>query len=145
MTAKFTVQDNAVTFNVSGIGAQGPVGPQGPSGTATTAIINNTASYDVTAAQNGAFFTNAGATGVTGALLPAAPSPFASLTYTFFVAANQDFGLTVQSGMTIQYQGNTSASGGTFSTSVQGNMVTVLLISATQWLVTVITGVWDIA
>ena len=140
----FTVQDSSVTFNVSGIGQQGPQGPAGPSGSGTV-VVNNPTSYDVTADQSGTFFTNIGATGVTAALLPPAPSPFQSLTYTFFVGAAQEFGVNAQAGMTIQYQGNVSASGGTFYTNTQGNLMQIVLISATKWVVSQITGVWNIA
>ena len=141
MSVAFTVTNNQVTFNVSAIG---PQGAQGTSGIPFTSIIPVTSSESLTAGQSGALFSNTTAVAEVDLSLPAAPSPIYPLSYTLFVGAAEVFSFIAPSGVTISNGSDSSSSGGSISSNTIGNLVTVTLLSATQWIVTSIVGVWEL-
>jgi len=137
----FTVQDSSVTFNVSGIGQQGP---QGPSGLPFTRVELATLSRGLALSETGTLFNNLGANAEIDLSLPSTPTPLYPVTFSLYVATNETLSLIVPYGVTISNGSDSSSSGGSISSDTVGNLVTVVLISATQWVVTSIVGVWEL-
>ena len=136
---QFTVNSNQITFNVSS------VGPVGPSGQPFSALSTVAASGSISASQSGTVFNNQGATAEIDLALPVAATPPAPMSFSLFVAANQNLALVAPSGVSIIYGPNSSSVGGSISSNAVGNFVSIALVSATQWVVTSISGVWNLA
>ena len=140
MSLVLTVDADSVTFNISAVGPQGPPGPSG----SIADVVNLSASTSLTASQTGTYFTNAGATGMIVCSLPVAPSPFAPLTFGFIDVSGDGVEILAPAGVTIQNGSDVSSSGGNFTSTSAGNLLSILCISATLWIVTSITGIWDV-
>ena len=138
----FSTAGGGVIFNVQSGGPPGIQGPPGPSGSSSQ-VIDVTSSQPITALDNAAIFSNPLATGTVDLDLPAAPSPFAPLTYSFFVAAAQTLAIVAPTGVTIQNGADVTETGGSFYSNTVGNYLNLTLVSATQWIVTGITGIWN--
>jgi hypothetical protein len=129
---------NSVTFVV----ASG--GPQGASGLPFSGVVPLTASAGLSLTQSGTMFTNTGAIAEVDLTLPAAPSTFYPVAISALVVAAETLSLVAPPGVTITNGADSSSSGGSISSNTVGNFVTVTLISATQWIVTSIVGVWEL-
>lgn len=128
---------------VAQVGPQGPPGAQGPPGSLIGNVVNLTASQTIMAAQNGTLFTNTNSSGSINADLPASPAPFSTLVYSFYVGADEPLNVVAPAGVTIQNGGDSSSAGGKIFSSTVGNLLTIVLINATTWIVTNITGIWE--
>lgn len=122
----------------------GVQGPQGPSGTAISAVVPVAASAVLASYQNAALFTNTPATGAINLTLPLSLIPFIPLSFSLLVTTAQTFGFIAPAGVTIINGSDTSSVGGSLSSNVIGNFVTIVLTSPTQWIVSAITGIWNL-
>ena len=138
----FSPFGNAIIFNISAVGPQGPAGAPGMSGQTFSAITPVTASQAVSASLSGTLFSNVGATGEVDISLP--PSTIFPLTFSLYIGAAQTGKFIVPAGVTIYNGTDTSSSGGSISSNTVGNLVTLTLLSPTQWIVTSIVGIWSL-
>lgn len=122
----------------------GVQGPQGAPGVVVAAVVPVTVSALLTAAQNSTLFTNTGATSEVDLTLPVALVPFQPLIFSLLVAAAQTFSFIAPSGVTIINGSDSSSTGGSISSNVIGNFLTIVMVSATEWVVTDITGIWTL-
>lgn len=127
------------------VGVQGPQGIPGPSGSAIGSVTAVVASTLLTLAQASTLFNNTGAQGEVDLSLPAAPSPFTPFSFSMFVTTAQTFSFVAPSGVTIQNGSDSSSPGGSISSNVVGNFVTISCVSSTLWIVTNVTGLWNLA
>ena len=126
------------------VGQQGPQGPQGPAGGSLAGVLNATTSTQITAAQNATLFTNTLAQAEVDLSLPSTLTPFQPLTMSLLVTTAQTFSFVAPLGVTITNGADSSSLGGSISSNVIGNFVTLVLVSPTQWVVTSITGIWNL-
>lgn len=129
---------------VAQVGPQGPPGAQGPPGSLIGNVVNLAASQTITAGQNGTLFTNTNSSGSINADLPASPAPFSTLVYSFYVGIAQTLNIVAPAGVTIKNGADSSSSGGQIFSNTVGNLLTIVLINSTTWLVTTITGIWEL-
>jgi hypothetical protein len=87
------------------------------------------------------FFTNTGAVGAVNFTLPTATK---GQTYSFYIDAAQTFTITAGASTTIRIAGTASASAGNITSSTVGNAITLVAISATQWVAKSHEGTWTI-
>jgi hypothetical protein len=127
------------------VGQQGPQGIPGPAGAPIAGVVNATISGILSALQSLTLFTNNSAVGEIDLDLPAAPLPFQPLTFSLLLTAAQTFSLVASTGVTITNGSDSSSVGGSISSNTLGNFVTLVLVSPTQWVVTSITGIWNLA
>ena len=140
----FSNNGNMVTFTVSAVGPQGAAGAQGAAGLPFSAITPVVASQAVAANLSGSLFTNTGATGEVDITLPSAPSPLTPVSFSLFVAESETCSFIAPAGVTIQNSADISSSGGSISSNTVGNFVTITIVSATQWIVSAISGLWEL-
>jgi hypothetical protein len=142
-----SVTNNPVSFQVNGSTATvfvSGVGPQGASGS-TLSVTNLSASTSLTATQNNTLFTNSAAGSAIACSLPAAQSPFKPLQFSFFDATGDGIEIVASAGTQIQSGADISSSGGNYTSTGAGNFLSVVMVSPTLWIVTNITGIWDVA
>lgn len=125
-------------------GVQGPQGPPGPSG-GVASVQTASESTTLTAAQSGTLFTNQGAVAEIDLTLPGAPSPFEPLTFTLLVVAAQLFGFICPAGVTITNGTDSTSAGGSIKSNAVGDLLTILMVSPTQWVIQNVTGLWIMA
>lgn len=125
-------------------GVQGPQGPPGPAGAPVSNIATIVESEVLTSVQNTTLFLNTGASAEVDLTLPPVQSPFVPLTFSMLVAAAQDFSFVAPAGVIIINGSDSSSAGGSISSNIVGNFLTIIMVSATQWVVTNITGVWNL-
>ena len=85
--------------------------------------------------------TNEAAAGAINFTLPTAT---AGLTYEFYIQAAQELKVTAAAGDTIRNAGTVSAAAGDIKASTVGNLVKIVAINGTEWIVETITGTWTI-
>lgn len=103
-------------------------------------VSAKTANYPIVAAtDNSKFFTNAGASGAVNFTLPTAVP---GLTFSFYVDAAQTLQVTAGASTTIRIAGSVSAAAGNITNATVGGCVTLVAISATQWVALSHEGTW---
>lgn len=108
----------------------------------TQAPIAKTAAFVMAAADaTGQTYSNTGASGSVAFTTP--PIAVAGMRARFYVGAAQNLVVTANTGQTIRNGADVSASGGTLTSNVIGNIVSLLAVSATQWVVDHVTGDWS--
>lgn len=127
------------------VGQQGPQGVPGPAGAPIAGVVTVTTSAQLTTSQNSTLFTNNSALGEVDLGLPSTLSPFQPLTLSLLVTAAQTFSFVAPAGVVITNGSDSSSPGGSISSNAIGNFVTLVLVSAGQWVVTSITGIWNLA
>ncbi len=95
----------------------------------------------IVATESRTVFTNEGATAENHHDLPTA---VAGLEYTFIVQDTDGMQINAATGDTIRNAGTVSASGGLIESATIGNVITLVAINATEWIVTTIVGTWTI-
>lgn len=125
-------------------GVQGPQGIPGPSGSPISNVAPAVASASLTASQNTTLFTNTGALGAINLTLPPSQTPFIPMSFSLLVTVAQTLAFVAPSGVVIINGVDSSSVGGSLSSNVIGNYVTIVMASPTQWIVTNITGVWNL-
>jgi hypothetical protein len=105
------------------------------------AVSNKTTNYNVLDADNNTLFTNNGATGTVILTLPTAA---ADKIYEFGVKTNQILRVQANTGDTIRQDGFVTAANGYFESDVVGNVIKLVAIDNTEWIITNIVGVWSI-
>ena len=135
---------NSITFSVSQVGPRGATGATGPAG-GSAIVASQTTSASLSASQSGTLFNNIGASEQINLSLPQAPSPFVPLQFGFFDATGSGIELVATSGIRIQNGSDISSEAGSFTSTGAGNLLSLMLMTPTLWVVTQITGVWDVA
>lgn len=125
-------------------GISGPQGARGLPGLPFTSVMNPTVSGPITAEQNSTLFTNTGATGEIDLALPVALDPFVPLAFSLLITAAHEFRFTLPDGVVITNGDNSSLPGGYLTSNVVNNFVTIIMVSPTQWIIALITGIWDL-
>ena len=125
-------------------GVQGPQGPPGPAGALISAVTPVVTSQNINPSQNGALFTNMGASVEVDLQLPVASSPFAPMTFSLLVANALPLAFVAPAGVTITNGSDVSTAGGSISSNAVGNYLTAVQVSPVQWMITNITGIWDL-
>jgi hypothetical protein len=118
-------------------GAQGPTGPKGY--VVQILATGATGIFDLTAADSGKLFTNAGTLTTAFADLPKAS---AGLAYTFVVLDSFWFQIIAKETDTIQYVFETSTPGACIQSYVIGSVLYMAAVSDTEWVVLNYVGSW---
>lgn len=134
-----TVTSNGITITT---GVQGPQGPGGPAGNVGN-VVPVTASRAISAVENTTLYTNEGATGEVDLTLPNPTNPFVPLQFSLLVVAAQKFEFKAPAGVIITNGADSTTAGGTISSNTVNNVVTVIMVSATHWIISSIVGLWD--
>lgn len=104
-------------------------------------IVEKTSGATLVANDSKTNFTNEGAGGAIDLVLPSA---VAGLTFTGLIQVAQELKFTAASADTIRNAASVSASAGNIRSSTVGNVVTLVCINTTEWLVTGIIGSWTL-
>lgn len=104
-------------------------------------IVAKTGNYTILFTDTESFFTNTGAAGTVNFTLPTAA---AGRTYTFYIDASQTLTITAGASTTIRIAGTASAAAGNITSNTVGNCITLVAISATQWVAKNHEGTWTI-
>jgi len=107
------------------------------SGTGNATITAKTTGYSVLGTDAGTIFTNTGAGGGVNFTLPTAS---AGLQYIFYRDANQTITITAGASTTIRVAATQSATAGNVTLDAVGSSLTLISISATQWVAVASTG-----
>jgi len=105
-------------------------------------VTAKTSDDTITVGESNTVFTNEGATGT---VILTLPSAVAGLTYEFYIQANETFTITAATGDTIRVTNQVSVTGGTISRNRVGNLVKMVAINSTEWVVETIMGVWTLS
>ena len=95
----------------------------------------------LTASESPSIMTNEGAGALNYHTLPTAA---AGLTFTFIVQDANGIRITANTGDTIRVAGTVSIAAGYTDSTTVGSTITLVAINITEWIVTSLTGAWDI-
>ena len=107
------------------------------------AVDNRTSDSSLVAGQSGAMLTNSGATTAISYALPTSPI---GANYNFAIMTDSsDLRVVAQPGMVIRSGSSVSYAGGFIDSSVVGSTLQLVLMDATNWLQTSMSGTWTLS
>lgn len=107
--------------------------------------IARTTDLGLSAAENGNFYTNEGASALVNFTLPSAAAfnP-AAMVYRFYVQDADGIKVTANTGDTIRLAGSVSGAAGNITSTTIGSAVVLVCINATEWVAESIVGTWTV-